>query len=394
MCPSSPTADVADEVARLVAEAGLEPAGLRAAFAAVPDPRDPRGVRHRLEVILGLACAAVLAGCQGLTAIGEWIADAPQEALDVFGPGMSRPSESCVRRTFTALPPATLETAIGAWIGRAQGSDPDAEPVWRAVAVDGKRLRGSYTDRPGSGTARHLMSGFDHHTGVVLAQREVAAKTNEIPEFAPLVDTIADLSATVVTADAMHTQTAHARYLVQQRGADYLVTVKGNQPELQAQLAALPWGQVPIGWVETDRAHGRIEHREIQLASVKPGLAFPHAAQAMRITRHIARVRDGASSTETVYAITSLPAEQATARDLARIVRGHWSIENRLHWVRDVTFDEDRSRVRTGHAPHIMATLRNLTIGILRLLGETNIARALRRYARHPLRTSYLLATI
>ena len=253
------------------------------------------------------------------------------------------------------------------------------------VAVDGKTLRGSgVADGPG----RHLLAALEHARGVVLGQVDVEAKTNEIPMFATLLDRI-DLAGAVVTADAMHAQRGHAEYLAAQRGAHYLITVKRNQPTLHAQLTALPWHQVPVADDARERGHGRAGRRTVKVTAVAAGLAFPHAAQAIQIVRR-RRPLSGKNtrkwSTETVYAITSLTAAQASPAELAAIVRGHWLIEDRLHWIRDVVYDEDRSQVRTGNGPRVMASLRNLAISILRLTGETNIAAALRHHARRPCR--------
>lgn len=206
-----------------------------------------------------------------------------------------------------------------------------------------------------------------------------------IPMFATLLDRI-DLAGAVTTADAMHAQRAHAEYLVTQRGGHYLLTVKRNQPGLHAQLAALPWRQVPVADQASERGHGRAERRTLKVTAVAAGLAFPHAAQALRIVRRRRPLNSKKWTAETVYAITSLTAIQARPAELAAIVRGHWLIEDRLHWVRDVTYDEDRSQVRTANGPRVMASLRNLAIAILRLTGQTSIAAALRHHARRPSR--------
>ena len=160
--------------------------------------------------------------------------------------------------------------------------------------------------------------------------------------------------------------------------------VKRNQPNLHAQLAALPWRDVPVAYDKRERGHGRIERRTLKVTAVARGLAFPHAAQAIQITRR--RKVKGKWSRETCYAATSLTITQASHAQLAAIIRGHWGIEDRLHWVRDMDFDEDRSQVRTASGPRIMASLRNLVITILRLAGATSIAPALRYHARRPTR--------
>jgi predicted transposase YbfD/YdcC len=290
-------------------------------LAAVPDPRARRGVRHRLAVILGLALCAVLAGARSFTAIGEWAADADQATRDALGVTGVVPCESTFRRTLQAMDADALDEAAGGW---AQQRTAPAAGTRRAVAVDGKILRGSgVADGPG----RHLLAALDHEYGVVLGQADVEAKTNEIPMFPTLLDRI-DLTGAVVTADALHAQRAHAGYLVTQRGAHYLITVKRNQPSLHAQLAGLPWRQVPVAHQAREKGHGRAERRTLKVTAVAAGLAFPHAAQAIQIVRRRRPLTGKKWSTETVYAITSLSVIQARPADLARFVRAHWGIEN------------------------------------------------------------------
>ena len=157
-----------------------------------------------------------------------------------------------------------------------------------------------------------------------------------------------------------------------------------STPGLFAQLAALPWRQVPVAHDTRERGHGRDERRTLKVTAVAAGLAFPHAAQAIQVVRR-RRIRGKKKwSRETVYAITSLTAVQATPAELAAIIRGHWMIEDRLHWVRDMDFEEDRSQVRTASGPRVMAALRNLALTILRLAGYASIAAALRYHARRP----------
>jgi predicted transposase YbfD/YdcC len=216
----------------------------------------------------------------------------------------------------------------------------------------------------------------------VLGQVEVGAKTNEIPMFPVLLDRV-DITGAVITADAMHAQRGHATYLAG-RGAHFLLTVKRNQPGLHAQLAALPWRQVPAADDTRERGHGRDERRVMKVTAVAAGLAFPHAAQAIQIVRRRRISGRRKWSRETVYAVTSLTATQASPAGLAAIIRGHWAIEDRLHWVRDMDYDEDRSQVRTASGPRVMATMRNLALTILRLAGHASIAAALRHHARRP----------
>ncbi len=345
-------------------------------LAKVTDPRHRRGVRYRLAVILGLAVCAVLAGARSFTAIAEWAADADEQTLAKLGVTGAVPSESTFRRTLQRLDADAFDDLAGRWAAQRTAPGPNRR---RVIAVDGKTLRGS---GHGEENGRHLLAAFDHAHGVVLGQVEVGATTNEIPLFPALLDRI-DITGAVITADALHAQRDHATYLAR-RGAQYLLIVKRNQPGLHAQLAVLPWRDVPVAYTKRERGHGRTERRTLKVTSVAKGLAFPHAAQAIQIVRR--RKVKGKWSRETCYAVTSLTVIQASHAQLAAIVRGHWGIEDRLHWVRDMDFDEDRSQVRTATGPRIMASLRNLVITILRLSGAASIAAALRYHARQPSR--------
>ena len=166
--------------------------------------------------------------------------------------------------------------------------------------------------------------------------------------------------------------------------------VKKNQPSLYQQLKALPWRQVRTGHSQDHHGHGRIERRSIKVCSLAEGLLFPHAAQAIQITRKV-RPRSGGRWTHiTVYAVTSLPAHQARPDELATWIRRHWAIEA-LHHIRDVTYREDASQIRTGSGPAVMAALRNLAIKILKFCGWANIAQANRRHHQDPRRCLHTL---
>ena len=373
---SSPIDPAIGHLADLVEGGGEGPPGLLAVLAGVADPRHRRGVRHRLAVILGLAVCAVLAGARSFTAIAEWAAGAGRQTLARLGVTGAVPSESTFRRTLQRLDADAFDALAGQWAAQRAVPGPGQR---RVIAVDGKTLRGS---SDGQQPGHHLLAALDHARGVVLGQIEVAAKTNEIPLFTTLLDRLGIQDA-VITADALHAQREHARYLAR-RGAHYVITVKRNQPGLHAQLAALPWRDVPAAYDEREHGHGRTERRTLKVTAVARGLAFPYAAQAIQIVRRRKVKRKW--SRETCYAVTSLTVTQASPGQLAAIIRGHRGIEDRLHWVRDMDFDEDRSQVRTAAGPHIMASLRNLAITILRLAGATSIAAALRYHARRPAR--------
>jgi predicted transposase YbfD/YdcC len=345
--------------------------------------------------VLAVASAAVVTGARSFAAISEWAADTPTWVRIALGarrdPLTGRylvPDEATIRRVLGRVDPDRLDATIGGWL--ADRRRPPLRPGRRrVVAVDGKTVRGAVdTD----GKQAHLLAAFDTADQTVLAQREVDSKTNEITGFAPLLASL-DLAGVVVTADAMHTQRDHAEFLVVGKQAHYLLVVKDNQPNLAAQLRQLPWRQIPVGNRTRDHGHGRVELRTLKVASV-PGLGFPHAAQAIQVTR---RVRDLGSTrwrTVTAYAVTSLAACQAGPAQLALYLRQHWRIENGLHYIRDVSFGEDASQVRTGTAPRTMAALRNLAIGALRLAGATNIAAATRHHHANPARPLATLGII
>jgi len=285
--------------------------------------------------------------------------------------------------------PEQLDEVLSRWVAARTrpAESPPRSPARRPViAVDGKTARGAHL---GEGRAVHLLGALDTATGVVLGQSVVDGKTNEINAFSPLLDRI-DIAGVIVTADAMHTQRGHVSYLLG-RGAHYLLTVKGNQPTLHSQLRNLPWKSVPAVDLTMNKGHGRVESRSVKITSISAGIAFPGAAQAIQITRRRRSFTSTRWSIETVYLITDLTPEQTTPAELADALRAHWGIENRLHWVRDVTFAEDLSQIRTGHGPAVMASLRNLAINVHRQAGAANIAAASRRVSRHPNRVLPLI---
>ena len=361
--------------------------GLLERLAMLPDPRDRRGRRHTLASVLAVSAAAVAAGARSVTAIAEWAIDAPWPILAALGvrcdPLTRRchvPGEATIRRVLARIDGDAVDAAVGAWLADR------LRPLRhrRVLAVDGKRLRGSARD----GHQVHLLAALDHHDGAVLAQRQVDGAPGEVPAFEPLLDGL-DLAGVVVTADALHTQRDHASFLVG-RGAEDLLVVKANQPTLHAQLAGLPWQQIPVMDRTRDHGHGRIEVRTLKVAAVA-GLCFPHAAQAIQVTRRVRAPGSRRWRTVTVYAVTSLALGSASPAQLAGWLRGHWRIENRLHWVRDVDFGEDASTARTGSLPRVMASLRNLAVGALRLAGHPNLAAALRHTGRDPARPLAIL---
>ena len=357
---------------------------LLSALTKVPDPRDPRGIRYPLSAVLAVAVCAVMAGASSFAAITDWLYDLDEHARTRLGFGDTVPAGTTMWRLLIRLDATLLATILAGWLHtrtRPPGL-PGPRKYRRVIAVDGKTLRGA---RLSDGRQVHLLSALDTATGIVLAQVTVDTKSNEITSFTPLLDAVekvlGTLAGVLFIADALHTQTGHANE-VNARQAHLLVQVKGNQPTLFKQLKRLPWAQIPAGDRTRDRGHGRRETRTIKAVTVATpgGISFPHALQAVRVTR--TRIVAGRTSRETAYLTVSLPAGHATARDLQIWIRRHWHIENKLHHVRDVTFREDLHQARTDNGPAVIATLRNTAIGWHRITGATNIARATRQANR------------
>jgi predicted transposase YbfD/YdcC len=349
-------------------------------LAQVPDSRKRRGRRHPLAGLLAVGIAAVIAGSRSFAAIGQWAADASPEVLAGLGAARGAAEESTFRRAFARVSADVLDRVLGAWL-HTRAVQAGGRLV---IAIDGKTVRGAKNK---AGKAPHLVAALAHGIGAVLGQVAVDEKSNEIPAVRELLKAFADLAAAVITIDAMHTQHDTAQVILG-RGADYVMTVKANMPTLYRQLKNLPWAAVPaVSSVSTD--HGRRARRTIKVALAPTWIEFAGAAQVAQLRRTV--TKKGKKTVEVVYLITS--DRDADPVTLAAWVRSHWHIENKLHWVRDVTYQEDKSLVRTGNAPRVMASLRSLAISVLRLDGHTNIAAANRHHARDPQRTIKLLQT-
>lgn len=357
---------------------------LMGVLAGVPDPRDPRGVRHGLAVVLSCAVGAVLAGSKSWMAVAEWVRDADRDALRQLGisPDTVLPSESTIRRTLAQMDADDLDRRVGAWVATRTA----VVAGRRVIAVDGKSLRGAGH----GGLMPHLLAALDHHRGVVVAQQAVSSqgdKGSEIPALRQLLGGM-DLRGVVVTADALHCQRETATWITG-RGGDYVMTVKGNQPGLLRILKTLPWKDVPAH-THRQSGHGRRVRRTVRAVTAPGWLQWPAAAQVVQFRR--TRTVKGRKHIEVAYVISSVPMVQARPSVIATWIQGHWAIENALHWVRDVVFDEDHHQLRVGAGPQVMATLRNTAISLLRLTGWSSIAAGLRHHARDSRRPIELLA--
>ncbi len=204
--------------------------GLFEVLGEVSDPRKRRGIRHAVVTVLALGVCAKLCGARSIEAMAQWAEDLPQETLRRFGCRRGRaPSEPTFRRLFGKLDPGELDRRLGAWVARQAGL------AGQGVAIDGKTVRGSHD---GTAAPVHLVGAVAHEAGVVVAQTRVAAKSNEITSVAPLLESL-DVAGCVVTGDAIFAQQDIARYLVEQKSADYLFTVKDNQPTLRRDIEDL-----------------------------------------------------------------------------------------------------------------------------------------------------------
>jgi predicted transposase YbfD/YdcC len=359
---------------------------LRDALAEVPEFRQAQGRRYELLPVLLLCCVAVMCGARSQSAIAEWGQNYGVRWLSRLGIRRPRgPSQPTLHRIFKGLDCARLELCVTCWVEQVLVACAAPAAALEALAIDGKTLRGS----AGQGAAEsHLVSALSHRLGVVVAQLGVADKSHELGHLEPLLDALV-LDGRVVTADALHTHADVARSIIS-RGGDYLLPVKENQPVLRSDIALVfAHGKEladTITQAQTTDCHGgRVETRRLSASTALQGyLTWPGHAQVLELHRMVTQKRTSKTRHEVVYGITSLAPERASAAQLLRLWREHWHVENRLHWVRDVTFDEDRSQVRAGRAPQVMAALRNVAISALRLCGAENIAAACRRYAARP----------
>jgi predicted transposase YbfD/YdcC len=377
-------------------------------FAQVVDPRDPRGVRHSLSSILGLACAAVAGGQVTLVEITDWIAAADQGLLAAMGCRRNRsgmfvaPHPDTVERVFAVLGAQDLADRVSAHqlVGtnvRPTGAPIGGPVLLPAIAFDGKAVRGAVG---ADGKVPFLLAAATHTGCTVVAERAIGPKSNEVPQVQPLLRTLAGagdgVGGCVFTADAGHTVRAHATFIVTELLAHYVMTIKGNTPKLFEAVNAIDWAQVPITHRSTDNRRGRAEVRTIQVTDIPESVDFPYAAQVFLIERVCVRTvykkvkgSRGRKKTRVHHAvaalgITSLSSREAAGEHLATYVRSHWAIENKIHWMRDVTLREDSSKVRTDSRPRIMATLRNLVIGLIRQAGHTRIAATIRKIKNNP----------
>jgi predicted transposase YbfD/YdcC len=333
-------------------------------FVSITDPRQAGKVEHDLVELLVVAVNAVLVGADTFVEIELWA----KEKLDWLRGYLKLehgiPSHDTFGRLFGLINPDEFEAAFRRWVGAMLPAlGPDA-----VVAIDGKTSR-----RSGKvdATPLHLVSAFAAGAGLVLGQRATAEKSNEKTAIPELLATLA-LEGCIVTIDAMGTQ-ANIAQAIRNRGADYVLAVKDNQPTLAAsvrdffvQFQAQP-ERTPHAVAETvEKDHGRLETRRCYAFDQLDCLAKPEQWPDLKSFTVIEAERciNGKTSLERRFYISSLPAD---AQRLARAVRAHWAVENSLHWCMDVVFADDQMRARTGHAAHNLAVLKHITLNLIRL---------------------------
>jgi predicted transposase YbfD/YdcC len=358
----------------------------------IPDPRKARGQRYSWLLLLTLVSAALVSGQKGGHAIAHWVSLHAAELRERLRPARaSMPSESTLGRAVRDLDISVLEQRLALHAGHlaAQSSQQGTVmtrggEVLQGQALDGKEVRGVRA----YGQPLHLLSLVQHGSGRILTQLAVEAKHNEITA-APQLLAGRELRGTVTTMDAMHTQVDLAEQILAQHG-HYLMVVKKNQGELYDAIALLfnepPWlpreraAEYEV-CCTTEKGHGRLERRVLETSpALSDYLDWPGVGQVMR--RHYKRIilKTGEVSSETTYGITSLPFTEVGAAGLEQLWRGHWTIENRVHRVRDGTMGEDASQIHVGHAAHALAALRNSILNLFRQRGWANIADAFRYY--------------
>ncbi len=353
------------------------------------DQRARRGRRYPLPLLLTIAVLAKLTGHHQVRAVADWASLRAEELAHLFHfARATMPHPTTWSRVLgTAVDIAALEQELCDLVYPPTAEVPARASI--ALALDGKTLRG--TIPLGHTQGVHLVAAYLPHEGVVVAQLEVHAKANEIM-VAPTVLAQFDLAGVVVTGDAMYTQRPLSTQIVE-AGGDYLWLVKDNQLELQQDIeqlfvpelnelgtVALPMDFTSARTIE--KGHGRIEERTLTASSMLQNYStWPYLAQVFKVESTVTTLR--ATHTTVRYGVTSIPANIADAARLLTLVRGHWGIENGLHYRRDATLMEDRALVRRGHAPHTLAALNNTVLSLFARHNHHNVPKAQRTFSYH-----------
>jgi predicted transposase YbfD/YdcC len=379
----------------------FSPLSLYARLLTLTDQRDPHGIRYPLAVLLTIATLAKLAEQDSPRAIADWAQLRAPALTDLFGldrPTMPHPT-TWNRVLGGAVDPGQFSRLVADFLTATATPSAGRTRKWRrrgqvALCLDGKALRG--TIPAGMTHGVHLLAAYLPAQGIALVEVAVDGKENEIVTAKRVLQVI-DVRGCVVTGDAMFAQRDLSRR-IRRKGGDYLWCVKENQETLYDEIATLfarpPLPAAPADFTtatSVDTAHGRYEERRLTTSSLLVGHSdWPHARQVFQIERDTI-LCGGKVRTDRAYGITSLPPRVADAERLLALVRGHWQIENGLFYRRDVTLGEDRSLLRYGNGPQVLASLNDLTVGLLLREGHTNHAAARRLYAAFPDHAFHLL---
>jgi predicted transposase YbfD/YdcC len=358
-------------------------------FKDVPDPRRRPNRIYPWPLLWGLISAAMASACQTPAAIARWISAHRDDLLAALPPSVLRlPSESTIRRTLAAVDASQLDAAMTKLAPQTppaptQTAAADAPTPLKGQAIDGKTVRGVTRD----GHPCVLVSLVEHERATVLAQAQVASKRDERSAIPGLLAG-RDLHATVISLDALHTLKSTAR-LVLAQGGDYLMVVKKNQASLYEfldMLFTLPahpadrevWDQAGP---TSEKGHGRLETRSLTSGSAHiEDVDWPGVAHVLRRECERIELKTGKVTHEVSYGLTSLTPERANAVALEALWRGHWTIENRVHYVRDVSFGEDAGHAAAGNTARALASVRNAVIALFRRAGWRLMPDALAHY--------------
>ena len=368
----------------------------------VPDPRNKKGQRHPLPAMLALTVVGLLCGQRSYTAIARWARLHPnlREALGFTA--KQTPAASTFHYLFRQLDITAVEKVLTQWTTQTLASLDISTSDLKGLAIDGKTLGNSHTE---DARRTHLLAAFLHELGIPIAECAVSEKTNEIPVSMELLKAF-DVSGLVITTDALLTQRKFCQEILD-RQADYCLPVKANQKQLFEDIRDLfepldetappevnqrrfenlhaEEGAYLQTYTDTEDTKGRIATRTLTASTLLTEHSdWPGLQQVYQYTTHQKCKKTGQVKCCVQYGITSLTPERASAADLLKLRREHWTIENKLHWVRDAVFQEDASTVRTGVIPQVMAAMRNTAISVLRFAGHTKITDALQYFAAQP----------
>ena len=365
-------------------------------LAEVFDPRNKKGKRHPLKSILGLLVVGLMCGHKGYTSIATWARTQTQLAKALGFTYKNTPCAGAIHNVLKRLDVAEVEKVLTKWVNNIVESRPDLKGCLDAVAIDGKTMRAS--QKSGAITS-HLLSVVSHELGITLTQTGVCDKTNEIPISIEILDAF-DVSNKVITTDALLTQKPFCQAIIN-AGGDYVLPAKKNQESLFCAIEKLfqdtpdaadtdlrihPVLGEPYDIHKTvEKAHGRLETRCLKAStSLNEYLDWPGISQVFQYRYSYKDLNTGEEKHKIHYGITSLSPKEASAERLLSLRRGHWSIENKSHWMRDTLLGEDTSPVRCGAIPQVMAALRNTALSVFRFTGATRIADMMKYYASNP----------